>query len=472
MKLKPGSAPWLLAHDLRLARRQWRASGKTKRIVLRVVFIGIVLWLHINGMLYAPELARMHDTDRPAVLLAFSFGLAGAFALFLSKAVSEATDALYQRGDLDLLLSSPIPMRRVLITRIVAIAVNAGVAPMLLTLPLVNGMMLRGRFAWVGLYPALIGLALLAASTGAATTFGLLRLVGPRWTKIAARAVATVLGAVTFVAIQARVLLSDATRSAIWRALEPDAAPSGVQWWPARAALGDWEPTLAITGLAIAAVALVSGALGQAYGTGVMSTLALPRGNGSARLARFRDNTGRALLRKEWLLLLRHPGLGAQVFYQAVFLIPGTIAMMNIGGTGQRSPAGVVFLTAMMTGRISKIVLAGPFEGDQAAGLAATAPIATAVVMRAKVAIASGALAVIAGLPVLAIGLRFPDAFPALCLACGAAAGTRMAIAINRPSQWWRPGLQGRLQASTDGLLGVVIDVGWGIAGALLTFFV
>jgi hypothetical protein len=43
---------------------------------------------------------------------------------------------------------------------------------------------------------------------------------------------------------------------------------------------------------------------------------------------------------------------------------------------------------------------------------------------------------------------------------------------MSRPKLLRRAGLQGRLQASTDGFLGVVIDIGWGVFGALLTAFV
>lgn len=157
------------------------------------------------------------------------------------------------------------------------------------------------------------------------------------------------------------------------------------------------------------------------------------------------------------------------MFYQAVFLIPGTMAMMNVGGTGQHSLGGVAFLTALMTGRIAKIVVAGPFEGDQAAGLAATAPVTVGRVLMAKIGVAALALLVVGGLPVLIIGLRLPDALPALAIACTAAAATRMALAISRPRDLWRTGLQGRMQASTDGMLGVLIDVSWGLVGAALT---
>ncbi len=473
MTLPPGSVLWLLAHDIRLAGRELRTGSRRKRLMLRGLLITILLVLHAAGYLGSEFLVILHQRKPGPLLLGVSLALAGAAMVFLSKAISESAESLFQRGDLDLLLSSPIPMRRVLTTRLLAIAVTAGFTTMLLVLPLVNGMMLDGEFAWAGLYPALIGMALLAAAFGAVFTFGLLAWLGPRWTKIAARALAAVFGGLTFVFIQAKLILGARLRGEIWTALEPDGTPWGVLWWPGRAALGETLPMIVVFVVAVLAVMLASAALGRAYAAGVMGTLALPRGARVAGVARrFEGGTLRALLRKEWLLMLRHPGLGAQVFYQAVFLVPGTVAMLNVGGPGRDSPAGVVFLTAMMTGRITKIIVAAPFESDQSEGLAATSPVPHRMVLRAKVLVTSLVVGVIAGLPVLAIGWFVAAAVPALWLASAAAAATRMGLAIARPRHLWRKGLQGRLRVSTDGVLGVAIDIGWGVAGALLFRFV
>jgi ABC-2 type transport system permease protein len=472
---RPGSTLWLLKHDLRLAGRDLKSAGGRKRRTVGIVLLSTVVLLHLVGFAAAPALARLHDDYRTEALLTGSFAIAGMFTLFLSKAISEATDALFQRGDLDLLLSSPIPMRRVLTTRLVAIAVIAGFLPLLLVLPVVDGMLLRGEFAWAGAYPVLASLTLVAAATGAAITFGLLAWVGPRWTRVVARALATLFGALSFFATQARVVVPDEMRARVWDALVPaeGVVPGGPQWWPARAALGDLVPMLVLAATAVAAVMTVSAALGQAYGAGVMSNLAVPRGARTAGVERrFASAPFGALLHKEWRLLLRHPGLAAQVFYQFVFLVPGAVALMNIGDAGFHSAAGVVFLTAMMTGRITKILVAGPFEADQAAALAVTSPVAAGLVVRAKMVVTVLALAVVGGLPVLAIGLKMAPAFPATCVASVLAAGTRMWLAIARPKQLRRAGLQGRLPASTDGLLGVMIDIGWGTVGALLTLVI
>ncbi len=472
--LSSGSTFWLLAHDLRLAGRDMRAAGKGRSTTVAAILCTVIVLLHVIGFLAAPLLAQLHRSARGDLLLTGSIAIGGAFTLFLSKAISESVDALYQRGDLDLLLSSPMPMRRVLTTRLLAIAVIAGFLPILLIVPLVDGMVLRGQFAWAGTYPVLASLALTASAAGAAITFGLLAWAGPRWTRFAARALATLFGALSFLTTQAKFLVPDHARLAAWHALRPDQTPRGLQWWPARAVLGDALPMAALAALGVGAVMAAAAALGQVYGAGVLN------GGAGAVAARGGDLAGRfhggvfaALWRKEWRLLVRHPGLAAQVFYQFVFLVPGAIALLRLGSAVSHapggSPAGVVFLTALMTGRIARIVAAGPYDGDQAQALAATSPVQSRAVAQAKLAVSVAALAVIAGLPLVAIAIRLPHALPAACLACGGAASTRLWLAAGGRKVLKRSGMHGRLSMNSDGLLGVLIDLAWGISGGALS---
>jgi hypothetical protein len=138
-----------------------------------------------------------------------------------------------------------------------------------------------------------------------------------------------------------------------------------------------------------------------------------------------------------------------------------------MGGTSNSTPGGVVFLTALMTGRIARILVAPPFEADQAQALAATSPVASARVMNAKLLVCLAALLVVGGLPLAIIGWRLPLLLPTAGLACTGAAVTRLWMAARRPAILRRQGLQGRVRGSADGLLGVMIDFLWGIGGAL-----
>jgi hypothetical protein len=125
-----------------------------------------------------------------------------------------------------------------------------------------------------------------------------------------------------------------------------------------------------------------------------------------------------------------------------------------------------------MTGRIAKILAAPAFETDQAQALAATAPIAAGRLLRAKIIVTTAALLVVGGLPLVGIAWRVPEAFPAAFLSCVGASITRLWLAAARPRTLRKAGLQGRLQLHGDGLLGVIIDIAWGLTGAVLTIFI
>jgi hypothetical protein len=91
---------------------------------------------------------------------------------------------------------------------------------------------------------------------------------------------------------------------------------------------------------------------------------------------------------------------------------------------------------------------------------------------RAKLIVTFAALAVVGGLPLVAIGWRLPSLLPAATFSCLGAATTRIWLAAHQRAVLRRPGMQGRVKASADGLLGVLIDIAWGILGAVLCFVI
>jgi hypothetical protein len=127
-----------------------------------------------------------------------------------------------------------------------------------------------------------------------------------------------------------------------------------------------------------------------------------------------------------------------------------------------------VFLTTLMAGRISRVLGTPPFETDQAAELAASAPVAGAAVLRAKLAVAGGALLLVAGLPLLGIAWRLPYGLPAAALSTLGTCVTRLALAATGKQKQARRGLKGRMNLTNDGLLGALIDVAWGLVGVVI----
>lgn len=465
----PGSFLWLLRHDIRLGHRAMRQAGRRSERVALTVFGVIVVLLHLAGWVAAPGMAAMAGQFRAESLLAGMVALISVFALFLSKSISQATDTLHDRGDLDLLLSSPLPMRRVLTARLLAIAAIAAIMPMLLGFPFVNGMLLRGYTDWIGVYPVVVGFGLGAAALGSAMVFGLLALLGPGSAVVAARILATVFGMVALLVSQVQFIAPGMTSSATWGALgaEARAGAHGPLWWPTRALLGEPGPMLALLAAGIGAVLLVSRLLGRAYAQGVLGQLARPAApvawDETAR--HFGEGGWPTLLRKETRLLMRQPGLVANLAYQFVFLAPGVIMAQRVAEVlGRDAAPTVVLLTVMMTGRISRIVAAGPF-GDDAAALARTSPCPQRLVLWAKLAVAAALLAVVLAISLLVVAVEVPHALLATAIAATGAALARLWIASGQELPLRRVGLHGRFNGDATAASGVLFDALCGLIG-------
>src|SRR6185312_14342509 len=171
--LAPGSIPWLLRHELRLA---FRARSKRGNATMLIVVVVMVLLMMVVG---------------------------------LSQTLAGAITAFFERGDLDLLLSSPLPPRQVLTVRAVAIAV----APLLWFTGLISVVVVPaaavGQVRWLSAYPMLIALAMLASAAGMSLAMGLFGLIGARRARTVGQVLAALIGAGFFLFGQMRTVLPD-----------------------------------------------------------------------------------------------------------------------------------------------------------------------------------------------------------------------------------------------------------------------
>ena len=143
-------------------------------------------------------------------------------SLLLSQAMETVTRTLYARGDLDLVLSSPVAPRRLFA---VSIAANAGLIAHRRAghcrAPFVDVLVLAGGPRWLAGFGVAIGARrVIAAALAVAITIGLFRLLGPRRTRLVAQIVAAVIGAAFAIGIQVFAILYYGTfvRPASWSA--------------------------------------------------------------------------------------------------------------------------------------------------------------------------------------------------------------------------------------------------------------
>lgn len=416
-----GTWPWLLLHELRLS---WRNIGG-KSIVLMVVLVA-VLWgfMHLAAwaVMQKLSLAALERSWLPIAGLVCWFAL----SLMLSAAIAMVVNALFDRGDLDLLLSSPIEPFTVFLVRGLGVAVSAISLVLLLLLPFVHMGVYHGQWGLLAAYPVLFSMGLGVTGIAFAATLALVRLMGARKARVTAQVLSAITGAALFLLMQSENLVPQGIRREVAAALKALAAGpwfdvSSILWWPVRALFGDPLPTAAVLAAGLGMFWLVVRATCSTFLAGTQETVTRP----AARMARtvsaglFRAGIARNVLRKELLLIWRDPNLIAQSLLQALYLIPLAVILGRKAEFAVILAPTVILMCATLAGNLAWITV----SGEEAEDLLGTAPVNLDRIRWLKVLAAL--------LPVLAITLPFIGFYAArsvplaliftLCL-CGALA--------------------------------------------------
>lgn len=394
MSAAPGSTLWLLRHELRLA---WHGAALNKNGMRRpggasiVIFVVAWLTLHVVAFLLMRELDRDGmDAARLAVPITVLVITCATF--MLSSALRNAVLALFERGDLDLLLSSPLPSRSIFAVRLLGIATAVATPYLFLTSPFANAALLVGHPGWLGLYVMIGACATVMACAGMLLTLALVRVLGARRTRVVAQVVAAVAGALLFLLTQAYNLTRHDGNAgpgilaylASHRAFGTDSA----LWLPGHAVLGAPVPLLGAVLLAGLAFVLTVGrthgffvhGVQQAAGTG----RARARPAGALRF-RFRRSLFDTIVIKEWRLIARDPNLIAQVLLQLIYLVPLLLPVLRDGKTGPAIGAGLTLLCSSLAGSLTWIVVLA----EDAPDLLLSAPAPRRTIQLAKLAAAT-----------------------------------------------------------------------------------
>ena len=233
----PASTLWLLKNELKLGLRMLTPARKagakgpgvwfwvrialfTGLVVAIVALLGVpaALWMHRRGF----------QPSAPYYLLLDVGGLA-VFTLMLAQALNTATQVLYERNDLDLLLSSPVPAGRILTVRGLGMALLASALYLVLASLIVVPLALVGEARWLAALVVILCMGLLAAAGGLLLAMGLFAVLGPKRTRLAAQVLAAVIGVSIFLVSQARNFL-------------PHAALAGIERGSRRSRTARWAP--------------------------------------------------------------------------------------------------------------------------------------------------------------------------------------------------------------------------------------
>jgi ABC-2 type transport system permease protein len=471
-----GASTWaLLGNELRLT---WRARTKAAKgrvwqmVALAVVLAALGFGL---GLPFALALNAAPIKPTPIIVLGIDAGLVMLWTLMLSQTVSQAAMSFYERGDLDLLLSSPTPPQRILTVRCASMVVTASALFIVLVTPIVVPAVVMGHFKWVTVYPVLIGLALLATAVGLMIAMALFRLLGPRATKTLAQIMGALIGAAFFLAAQARNFLPDNQFMSLWTRANSVAAMgyfSGDQpaAWPARAVMGEPIPALVFLGASLLLFLVVVRTLGRRFATDAAAAAGIAPRRVKAATGKVRGFDGGAFsatLRKEMRLLARDPALLSQVLLRILYVLPIAFVLWRTAGHNQefaiaRTAGALVFMTSQLAGSLAWIMV----SAEDALELLACAPVGAPLLRRAKL---TGAMIPVALLLIVPLaGLTFMSPWTGLVtvVGCAAAALSACLIAI-----WYeKPGRRTEFRRRRGGtLIGAIAELSTAVCWSAAT---
>ncbi len=401
-----GSLPWLMGHEMRLA---WR-DVFAKRPGVRAVLFGVALIALVLAVGLPLGIAsRGHEIPVQPVWEAIAdLALLTVFTLMLSQSLAAATQALYGRGDLDLLFSSPLSPRKVLFVRCLAIAANAYLGIPTFIAAVLLPVAIGGHPGWLGLLAVLAAAALTATSLGLLLAMSLFRVLGPKRTRAVAQVLAALIGAAFFLAAQYRNFTGD-DRASLFTRLYAQATAPGFHLFPfadlpLRAMIGQPGPLVIILGAAILLFAATTLWLGGRFAVDAAAASGAGAGGpvkaGKAVAGAFAEGVFAVTLRKELKLLSRDIAMLSQILLRLLYLLPlGALLARQASKHAEFTlPLGAGAL-AMMAGQVAASLVWVTVSTEEAPELLLSSPAKLSVLHRAKLTAALAPLAVILAVP-------------------------------------------------------------------------
>lgn len=387
---------WFASHELRLAWRELlgmlTAGRRWKKHSVALTLIGFVLFMHLPAYAVVGRFAELQAPLDKTSLIVITACLFLGWTLMLSQAIESVTRVFYARADLDLIMSSPVPLPNVFSVRISAIALTVTVMAMLLATPFVDILVIGGGARWFAAYGVVAAVGISAAAVAIAVTVALFRLCGPARTRFIAQIFAAVAGAGFVIALQVAAILSYGTLSR-FSVLTSDAAAAlapgmeSLVWLPAHALLGDGNALMALIGGSFVLLGITVAIFSPRFGEYVVQTAPhTATKHRVGRAAPFRvSSRAQALRKKELLLLRRDPWLVSQTLMQLLYLVPPALMLWRSFADNSGAIMLIAPVIVMAAGQLSGGLAWLTISGEDAPDLVATAPLPGSRVIRAKI---------------------------------------------------------------------------------------
>ncbi|MFZ6849248.1 hypothetical protein [Undibacterium sp. RuRC25W] len=394
-KFQPGSVLWLFMHEYRLFFYEMGDGGKkaistkstnstnntnnTKKIVRglsrKVCAFFAVIWLAMHYLAWkllseAPAIASAVTIP---MLWITSFVLVMLTTFMLSSALNRSVKALFERGDLDLLLSSPLATQTIFTVRLAAIVVGISALYALFFSPLINVGVVSGHVAWLAAYPVLFGIAMLSSSVAMLLTLGLVKLIGVKRTHTVAHLLGALTGAIIFLVSQTFSHIDTQLRQKILSTVLSFLdqyhllTANSWLWMPARAVFGEVSGAAAIFFVGLICCWLTTRYTHHFFVRGVQqagstdhknSTGGVVTTQSSTRVQRrFYQNIWLVMLIKEWRLLFRDIELLAQICLQLLYMLPLFFVIFKQGVQLSSVASGLTYLAISLAGSLIWVIV-------------------------------------------------------------------------------------------------------------------
>lgn len=475
LPFKPASTPWLLAHEIRLAWRGVSAGRKSSGVGSIIAFgvLGIFALLGGAALAFA---TRGHEVPiTPFSVIIVDMALAVILTLMLANTLAAAANALYERGDLDLLFSSPLSPRRVLFVRALGLAVGAGFWFLLPAALILAPSLFMGHPHWAGVFGVLIAAALGASGVGLLLAMALFALIGPRRTRTVAQVLAALIGAAFFLASQYRNLMGEKASESLFARIALDVRDGRIQPppfadLPLRAAVGEPIPLLILMAVGLGVFLFAARVLGRRFADAAAATQGAETRKAAKGPARdFAAGAFQATLRKELRLVSRDAALLSQVLLRVLYMVPLAFVMAR---SAEHMPAwalaGPAAAVTFLAGQVAASLVWITVSAEDTPDLLAISPTPMRVLNRAKLAAALIPVALLLVVPIAVLTWYAPLAglWTALGAALTAWAAGLIGVWHQRPGK--RADFKRRHGGSfLAGLAGVIIATLIGGATAL-----
>lgn len=387
-----------------------------------------------------------------SLLKSLMAGVGIVFVIMFAFAFHRVIATLFERGDRDLWLSSPVSVATFIRVRILTVTASTASVFIYTLTPIANIGFLLNQPCWLGIYPTLLGLAAIASATASASAMVLAHNLGIRRMKITVH----LLG-FTVAALLAILFLLDLPITLYSFHLTDSFGSSSIVWLPALAVLGD---PMSLAFLTVVSFIGYWGATSIAAGymrRGVRNDECvvndfIPVGHSS-----FNRSIVQSIFRKEWRLISRNPQI-----YQVLTLLAAALILLFF--MLSNSPkmitfaTGIVYTAVVLSSALITIVI----SSEQASDLLRLSPISASKIRNAKLLAALAPVSLLV-LPLLFVIFMITPSIGLVTFAvCAAAMTSTCLVKIWSVAAQPRSKFNARQQISTGAaILELMNNIGW-----------